>query len=113
MRASPSFFVLRPILSSLLFIWFACHLVATAVFSFSGSPLPAAIWPGPTASIVLVPVVPFLFFVDLRIKRLDVFLSNLGISRRQLFWLGFLFSLGLEVLGTGIAGFLPIGQALQ
>lgn len=109
----PSFFVLRPLLVSVLFIWFACHLVVTAVFSFGGSPLQKAIWPGPTASIILVLVVPFMFFIDLRIKRLDVFLANLGISRRVLFWGVSLCALALEVLGTGMAGFFTSGQALQ
>lgn len=100
----PSLFVLRPLLVSLLFIWFACHLAASAALQ--------AIWPGPSASILLVPVVPFLFFLDLRIKRLDVFLTNLGISRRFLFWGALFFALGLEVLGTGIAAFFTRGPTL-
>lgn len=88
-------------------------MVVTAGSSFSGSPPQAAIWPGPTASIILVLVVPFLFFIDLRIKRLDVFLANLAISRRFLFWGVFLCALALEALGTVMAGFFTSGQALQ
>jgi hypothetical protein len=108
----PSFFLLRPLLTSLLSIWVACHLVVAAVFSVTGG-ISQALWPGPSASVILVPLIPFLFFLDLRIKRLNVFLANLGISLRFLFVGALFFALGLEVLGTVIASLFLSGPALR
>jgi hypothetical protein len=93
-------------MASLLSIWFGCHLVLAVVFGAGGAG-PKALWPGPTASIIMVPVIAFLFFIDLRIKRLDIFLANLGISRRTLLVGVVLLASGFEVLGNAIAGFLP------
>ena len=98
----PSLFVLRPLLASVIFIWLACHLAVGAVSQVGGTG-PQAFWPGPIASLALVSVVPFLFLIDLRIKRLGVFLANLGISRRFLFLGAFFLALGLEILGTLMA----------
>jgi len=86
-------------------------LVVAAGSSVTGG-VSQAIWPRPSASIILVSVVPFLFFLDLRIKRLNVFLANLGISRRFLFLGALFFALGLEVLGTVITGLFTGGPAL-
>ena len=103
--------VLKAVLGTVTFLWFAVHLMFAAVGVLAFLIFPDGgvhLWPtilGPF--LLFLSTVGFLFLVELKISRLRVFLANLGFSRRRLLVIALLWVGILEAVIAGVLLFLP------